>query len=138
MASQFLTHSKARDMYGPLYARAAFHTSMLEAGIRRVEGLVATAFGRPRFLQLLCRSAMRGVGRSAHTILLESFGVPLLVLRNLGVYNDSVFVIHVEEAYAEWKARRVRSPWILGGFCVAGILLAVATTSFPFTKPHQG
>ncbi len=109
---------------------------MLEAGIRRMETLVAAEFVRSSFVQLLCRSAMRGPGRNAHTIVLESFGKPLFVLRNLGVYTDSVFVIHVEEAYAQWKAQKSWNPWIVAGFCVAGILMAVSNTAFPSIRPH--
>ena len=118
--SELIDYTKALDLYGDLIPSMGFHSFLLEAGIRRAETKVTH-----RFLKLVCRSAMKQ--GNAHTILLESFGKPLLILQNLSYtfqpYKErKVYVVHVEEVYAKRP-----SPWnmfIVGGLCV-GILASM-------------
>ncbi len=129
-ASMFIPYSKVEDVYGEIQHLTGFHGSMVEAGIRRVESLIAKKFSRhTRFLQLICRSAMNKYGKRAHTILLESFGRPLIAIQNLSYtlqsYQDRmVYIVHVEKAYAQWKLNANDcswTVWIMGGLCICGI-----------------
>ncbi len=125
--SYYTSYTKAQDSYGEFMPVIGFHRSMLEAGIRRVETLVSQKFSRHTyFLQLICRSAMTHHG-DAHTILLESFGHPLLAIQNLSYtlqpfQERKVYIVHVEEAYAKWMVQTSHSPWtsfLVGTLCVA-------------------
>jgi hypothetical protein len=133
--SSFLSYSKVEDVYGEIEPLTGFHRSMLEAGIRRVESLIAKKFSRHiRFLQLICRSAMNNHGKTAHTILLESFGQPLFAIQNMSYtlqsYQDrTVYVVRLEEAFAQWKLKsndRSWTAWVVGGLCICGIGLLAA------------
>ena len=130
-----LDYSCAQELYGDFTHSMGFHSGLLEAGVRRVQLQV----NHP-FLALLCRSAMHHT--KTHTILLESFGKPLLVLQNLAYSLQSykerkVYVVHVEEAYAEWKVRKCKhflfDTTVIAGVCALGVGIMV---SLVFPTPH--
>lgn len=146
--STMLSLSDAQKGYGEIIPITGFHRCMLEAGVRRVERLVAQKFPRHRkFLQLICRSAMINHGREAHTILLESFGHPVFALQNLSytfqpLEERKVYIVYIEQAFADWNLRKSEdSFWptlIVGGVCSVALGLMFAHMSFPVPpiQPH--
>jgi hypothetical protein len=121
--SRYIDYTNAIKTYGDLVPSMGFHTFLLEAGIRRAESKI-----HHTFLKRICRSAMsKG---NAHTIVLESFGKPLLILQNLSYAfqpfkERKVYVVHLEKAYVKWKNRNQENVmWdtiVLSGLCALGI-----------------
>lgn len=97
---------------------AAFHTTMTVAAIRRISAttLLQTFQGLPveklHFLQRLLAGVLTNRnGQSAYLIVLESFGKPHLILRNLShtlqdPKDRHVYIIHLEDALHQWRSRQ--------------------------------
>lgn len=142
--SYYTLFTKVQDVFGEIQPVAGFHKCMLEAGIHRVERWIVIKFPRHRrFLKHVCRSAMSK--EDVHTILLESFGTPLIAIQNLSytfqpLEERKVYVIQVEKAFAEWSRRiseRDKFDWAIAGtliLCGISMFIAVSPTSFRLPK----
>lgn len=135
----------------PCYAKdahAAFHPMMAAAAYRRIRRtLYATFEGQPadklHFLQCILHGVLtHRRARHAYYIVLESFGKPLFVVRNLAqtleeVENRHVYMVHLEDALCVWRKREQGWwEWVaLAG--LVGVLGYVAMRyPVPTLRPH--
>jgi hypothetical protein len=134
---------------------ACFHPLFADAAYKRICHTLAAEFPdisdeKLYFLQRMMDGILKNKhGQQAHMIVLESFGKPLFILRNLAhtlqdPADRTVYVIHLEDALHIWRiAQKERTTnWEAVAFVGIVGLVGVALSWFngtlctPNIRPH--
>lgn len=133
-----------------------YHPAMAAAACRRIRRVLMGEFqvcdDKMFFLQGIATGTMTNArGTKAYMIVLEAFGKPLFVMRNLvNTLQDpedrGVYIVHLEEALHVWREREhSRETWwdtalMLGIIGLAGVLTYSFVSSlevkWPALQPH--
>ncbi len=98
------------------------------------------------FLQRITDGVLKnGYGKRAYMIVLEAFGKPLFIMRNLAhtlqdPEDRKVYIVHLEEALHVWRERDTAT-WVeyvavLGLLGIMGAAAYASCVSWPALKPH--
>jgi len=143
--------------YVPKSAPAVgYHPAMAAAACRRIRRVLTGEFhvsdDKMFFLQRIAAGTMTNAhGTKAYMIVLEAFGKPLFVMRNLAntlqdPEDRGVYIVHLEEALHVWREReQTHETWwdtvlMLGIVGLAGAMTYSFVSSvemkWPAIKPH--
>jgi hypothetical protein len=138
------------------YPIVGYHPAMAAAACRRIRRVLTGEFqasdDKMFFLKRIAEGTLtNGYGKRAYMIVLEAFGKPLFVMRNLAntlqdPEDRGVYIVHLEEALHVWRERTHADETWWDTVCMLGIvgIAGVLTYSFvssvemkwPVVKPH--
>lgn len=131
-----------------------YHPAMAAAACRRIRRVLMGEFqisdDKMFFLKRIAAGTMTNAhGKKAYMIVLEAFGKPLFIMRNLAntlqdPEDRGVYIVHLEEALHVWRKREHETWWdtvcMLGVVGLAGVLTYSFVSSVEMKwseiKPH--
>ena len=123
----YIPYTSLPPKYEAKEPQAAFHSAFAGAAYTRIRQVLLQEFQgqcaeKLRFLANMLNGVLRNTnGRRAYLIVLEAFGKPLFVVRNLAhtlqdPVDRGVYMVHLEDALQIWQERQA-------GFCWEALLL---------------
>ncbi len=123
----YIPYTSLPPKYEAKEPQAAFHSAFAGAAYKRIRQTLIQEFHgqcseKLRFLTNMVEGVLRNKnGKRAYLIVLEAFGKPLFVVRNLAhtlqdPVDRGVYMVHLEDALQIWQERQE-------GFCWEALLL---------------